>query len=271
MTPFAYHRPASIEAARAALAGGSDAALLAGGMTLLPTLKNRLREVSDLIDLSTLEPPLTDVAASETGLRLGAMATHGAIEAHPVVRMRYPALAQLAAGIGDPQVRNRGTIGGSVANNDPAADWPAALLAGRAEIITDRRHIAADDFFTGMFGTALEPDEIIIAIGFPSPLSAAYAKHRHPASGYAVAGVFVARFADGVQVAVTGATSSVCRWPQAEALLNADFSGGSLDSLSFDSGDLMADMHASAEYRAQLVKVMLKRAVAALSTRSGER
>jgi aerobic carbon-monoxide dehydrogenase medium subunit len=264
MTPFEYHKPIDVAAAKAFLAANDDAALLAGGMTLLPTLKNRLREVSHLVDLGTVAG-LTDIRAEQSHLRIGAMANHAAVAASEIVRAHCPALSVLAASIGDPQVRNRGTIGGSIANNDPAADWPAALLACNAQIVTSTTTLAADDFFTGMFETALPSGDIITSVVFPKIETAAYAKYRHSASGYAVAGVFVARVESSVRVAVTGAVAGVERWHAAEAVLNKDFSAAAVAHLTFASDNLMSDMQASREYRAHLVAVMLRRALASLN------
>jgi aerobic carbon-monoxide dehydrogenase medium subunit len=264
MTPFAYHKPKDIMAAKALLAANADGAFLAGGMTLLPTLKNRLREVSDLIDLSAVAE-LSGISVQGDSLRLGAMTRHAQVAASSDVRQFSAAIATLADGIGDPQVRNCGTIGGSLANNDPAADWPAAVLACNAKILATSGTILADDFFTGMFETALPAGELITAIEFPRPQAGAYAKFRHPASGYAVAGVFVARFESGVRVAVTGAVSQAQRWPQAEAALGKDFSLASIANMTFASDNIMSDMHAGADYRAHLVSVMLQRAVVAAS------
>jgi aerobic carbon-monoxide dehydrogenase medium subunit len=264
MTPFGYHKPVDVAAAKAVLAANADAALLAGGMTLLPTLKNRLREVSDLVDLGAV-PGLSDIRAEQGHLRIGAMANHAAVAASDVVRAHCPALSNLAAGIGDPQVRNRGTIGGSIANNDPAADWPAALLACNAQIMTSTAIFSADDFFTGMFETALPGGDIITSVSFPKIETAAYAKYRHSASGYAVAGVFVARVASAVRVAVTGAVAGVERWLEAESVLSNDFSAKAAANLVFASDSLMSDIHASSEYRAHLVAVMLRRALASLN------
>jgi aerobic carbon-monoxide dehydrogenase medium subunit len=264
MTPFAYHKAVDVSAAKALLAANQDAALLAGGMTLLPTLKNRLREVSDLVDLSAVSG-LADIHMEQGQLRIGAMANHAAVAASDIVRSHCPALSILAAGIGDPQVRNRGTIGGSIANNDPAADWPAALLACNAQIITSTKTISADDFFTGMFETALPTGDIITSVLFPKIEAAAYAKYRHSASGYAVAGVFVARLGSSVRVAVTGAVAGVERWMAAEFALNADFSAKAVAELAFESDNLMSDMHASSDYRAHLVAVMLRRAITSLN------
>ncbi len=264
MTPFNYHKPKDVAAVKALLAANGDAAVLAGGMTLLPTLKNRLRELSDLIDLGGL-PGLADIRAEQGHLHIGAMSNHADVAANELVRAHCRALSTLAVGIGDPQVRNRGTIGGSIANNDPAADWPAAVLACNAQIITTTATIAADDFFTGMFETSLSAGDIITAVVFPKIDAAAYAKYRHSASGYAVAGVFVARSPSGVRVAVTGAVAGVERWLAAETALRADFSAAAIADLAFESDNVMSDIHASGEYRAHLVSVMLRRAMASIN------
>jgi aerobic carbon-monoxide dehydrogenase medium subunit len=261
MTPFSYHKPQDVASAKALLSANDEAALLAGGMTLLPTLKNRLRDVSDLVDIGGV-PGLADIRAEQGYLHIGAMSTHANVAASDVVRAHCLALSTLAVGIGDPQVRNRGTIGGSVANNDPAADWPAALLACNAQIVASTATIAADDFFTGMFETALPAGDVITSVVFPKVDAAAYAKYRHSASGYAVAGVFVARFPSGVRVAVTGAVAGVERWFAAESALGLDFSVKAVADLAFESDNLMSDIHASSEYRAHLVSVMLRRAIA---------
>jgi carbon-monoxide dehydrogenase medium subunit len=262
MHDFAYHRPTSLPDALALVGGNDEAKLLAGGMTLLPTLKQRLARYSDLVDLGAL-PQLAGIARDGDTLVIGAMTRHAVVAASSEVKAAIPALAVLAGGIGDPLVRNRGTMGGSIANADPAADYPAGVLGLGATVITDRRRIAGDDFFTGFFQTALDPGEIITAIRFPVPQIAGYAKFPHPASRFAVVGVFVAKAAGGVRVAVTGAGPSVFRLPQAEAALAADFGPGALDGVAIDDGSLNSDIFASAEYRAHMVKVMAKRAVAA--------
>jgi len=257
MTPFSLQRPTSIAAATAAFTG--DAAWLAGGHTLIPAMKSRLRSVETLVDLSAI-PGLDTIHRDGDRLVIGAMATHAAVAASPVVQAAIPGLAALAALIGDPQVRNRGTIGGSIANNDPAADYPAALLALDAIVETTHGTHAADAFFQGMFTTALDEGELVTSVSFRVPSASSYAKHRHPASRYALAGVYVARFDDGVRVAVTGATTAVTRWPAAEAAITA----GSTLPATLDSDDLATDIHASAEFRAHLAGVMLRQAVAAL-------
>ncbi|MBS3962692.1 MAG: FAD binding domain-containing protein [Sandarakinorhabdus sp.] len=257
MTPFDLKRPKSLSEARSAFSG--DAAFLAGGHTLIPAIKSRLRMVETLVDLSSV-PGLDSISAEGDRLIIGAMARHAAVAASPVTRNAIPGLAALASGIGDPQVRNRGTIGGSVANNDPAADYPAALLALDAVVETSHGSHAAEDFFQGMFATALADGELITRISLRIPLASAYAKHPHPASRYALAGVYVAKYSNGVRVAVTGATTGVMRWPEAEAAIA---SGASLQGLSLLSDDLASDIHASAAFRAHLAGVMLRKAAAA--------
>lgn len=254
MSPFELARPRTLPQACAAFQG--DAAWLAGGHTLIPAMKSRLRTVETLVDLSAI-PGLDGITVEGAHLLLGAMARHAQVESSMVVRETIPALARLAGGIGDPQVRNRGTIGGSVANNDPAADYPAALLALDAVVETSLGSHAAEDYFQGMFATALADGELITAVRFRIPEAGAYAKHPHPASRYALAGVFVARFPEGHRVAVTGATTGVERWAEAERRLD---SGIPLDGLSLESDDLSADIHASAEFRGHLAGVMLRAA-----------
>ena len=264
MRNFDYHRPTDIAAAARVLAEREDAKLLAGGMTLIPTLKQRLATPTDLVDLGRIAA-LKGVRREGNGLVIGAMTCHADVATSPVVREAIPALASLAGQIGDPAVRHRGTIGGSVANADPAADYPAGVVGLDATVITDRREIGADDFFTGLFETALEPGEIITAIRFLLPKRAAYQKFRHPASGYAVAGVMVADFGDAVRVAVTGAGPSAFRLAAMEKALGASFTPGALEGLNPDALELLTDMHASAEYRAHLVGVLARRAVAAIA------
>lgn len=254
MTPFTLARPRTLADARAAFTG--DAAWLAGGHTLIPAMKSRLRSVETLIDLSRVGN-LADITRDGDHLRIGAMARHAQVAASATVRTAIPGLARLAAGIGDPQVRARGTLGGSVANNDPAADYPAALMALDAVVITSHGTHGAADFFQGMFATALSDGELVTAVDFRVPARFSYAKFRHPASRYALAGVAVAHFADGVCVAVTGATTAVTRWPAAEAAIEA----GTPLPPALSHPDLAADIHASADYRAHLAGVMLARAV----------
>lgn len=259
MREFAYERPASVAAAATAFTAGGDAAFIAGGHTLLPAMKSRLRAPDTLIDLTGV-PGLTSISRDGDTLWIGALATHAAVAADATVAAAIPGLAALALLIGDPQVRNRGTIGGVLANNDPSADYPAALLALGGTVETDRASYAADDFFLGMFATALGDGEIVTRVGFKVPRRSAYAKFRHPASRYAVVGVYVADTAAGVRVAVTGAGPGVVRWPEAESALTSSFTAAAAHGLVL-GGDLNTDIHASAEYRAHLAGVMLGRAV----------
>jgi len=264
MYAFEYHRPHTLTGALADLAK-ADAKALAGGMTLLPTMKQRLASPSALVDLRSL-PQLTGIAREGDNLVIGAMTRHADVAGSSVVQAAIPALAKLAGGIGDPHVRNMGTIGGSIANNDPSADYPAAALALGATIVTNKRRIPAQDFFTGLFETALEPGELITQASFPIPQKAAYMKFANPASRYALVGVFVARTAGGVRVAVTGAgANGVFRAEALEAALAANFSPAALDGVSLPASGLNSDLHADADYRAHLIGVMAKRAVAAAS------
>jgi carbon-monoxide dehydrogenase medium subunit len=262
MYAFEYHRPHTLSAAVADLAK-ADAKALAGGMTLLPTMKQRLASPSALIDLKNV-PELTGIAREGDNLVIGAMSRHADVASNNVVQIAIPALAKLAGGIGDPHVRNMGTIGGSIANNDPAADYPSAALALGATIVTNKRHIPAQDFFTGLFETALEHSEVVTRVSFPIPQKAAYMKFANPASRYALVGVFVAKTAGGVRVAVTGAgANGVFRANELEAALSANFSPAALDNVSVPASGLNSDLHADADYRAHLIGVMAKRAVAA--------
>jgi carbon-monoxide dehydrogenase medium subunit len=260
MHNFSYHRPRDLAAAVATIREAADPKLLAGGMTLLPTLKQRLAAPSDLIDLAAITG-LDSIERDEKELVIGAMARHADVAASSVVINAIPALAILAGGIGDPCVRHRGTIGGSLANADPAADYPAGVLGLDAVIETTERRIAADDFFTGLFETALRPDEIITAIRFPLADQAHYSKFRHPASGYAVVGLMIARRGSTVRVAITGAGPSVFRVHAMEDALERDFSPASLDGIVVPASDLMGDHHCSSEFRAHLIRVMVQRAV----------
>ena len=260
MYEFAYHRATSLENAASLLATADDGRVLAGGQTLVAAMKLRLAAPSDLVDLRGI-PELSGVCRDGDSMILGAMTTHSAVNASADLKTTIPALAELAGGIGDAMVRNQGTIGGSVANNDPAADYPAALLALGATVRTNQRSIAADAFFTGMYETALEPGEIIVSIGFPIPKRAAYVKFPNPASRYALVGVFVADGPAGVRVAVTGAGSGVFRATAFESALAGRFAPEALDGLTVDASELSGDMHASAEYRAHLIGVMARRAV----------
>jgi aerobic carbon-monoxide dehydrogenase medium subunit len=261
MRTFNYHKPSTIDAAVALLAGNQNASILAGGMTLLPTMKQRLAAPEDLVDLSGIAG-LSGITMDGGMLVIGAMTRHAEVAASSLVRDKLPALAKLASRIGDQQVRHRGTIGGSIANNDPAADYPAAVLALKAEIVTSQRTIAADDFFVAMFLTALRPGEIVTAVRFPLAERAAYAKFANPASRYAMAGVFVARTGGTARVAVTGAAPSVFRAHDIEAALGGNFHAEALERISIDASGLLSDIHADNEYRAHLVMVMARRAVA---------
>lgn len=260
MFRVSYAATPTVKDAVQKLQSDPEAKLLAGGMTLLPTMKLRLASPSELVDLGPVED-LRGIDIANDKITIGAMTRHVDVAKDRDLHKALPALAELAGGIGDPQVRNRGTIGGSVANNDPAADYPAALLALGATVNTDRRKIKADEFFVDMFETALEDDEVITAVEFPTVDFARYLKFPNPASRYAIVGVFVARRDNEVRVAVTGAGASVFRFVEAEKALSKSFSVESLINVSCSADDLNDDLHASAEYRAELVKVLTERAV----------
>ena len=259
-----YVKAKSVKEAAEFLSKHSEAKLLAGGMTLLPTLKMRLARPTHLVDIGALAE-LRKIEVKGGKLVIGAGVKHHDVSTSAVVRKAIPALAALASTIGDPQVRNQGTIGGSVANNDPAADYPAAVLGLGATVVTTKREIAAEKFFQGLFTTALEGGEIIVRIEFPLPKRAAYSKFHHPASGYAMAGVFIAQTVDGVRVAVTGAGPGVFRWKQAEAALAKVLKADAIEGAKLDSREFNNDIHADREYRANLVRVMAKRALAKIS------
>ncbi|WP_306045225.1 xanthine dehydrogenase family protein subunit M [Nioella sp. MMSF_3534] len=261
MYEFEFKRPGTIADAVAAL-GAEEAQLLGGGQTLLPTMKQRLAAPAVLVSLGGIAE-MQGVCTDDAGrICVGGGTTHAAVSA--ATAESYPALSHLAGHIGDPAVRNRGTIGGSLANNDPAACYPAAVLASGANVVTNTREIAADDFFEGMFTTALNDGEIITEVKFPVPAAASYQKFLQPASRFALTGVFVAKFAGAVRVAVTGASEDgVFRWSEAEAALSGNFSPEAVDGLSVSADGMIADLHGSAAYRANLVKVLTKRAVAA--------
>ncbi|WP_127900278.1 FAD binding domain-containing protein [Solirhodobacter olei] len=260
MYAFDFVRPKTVAEAVKALAA-EDAQALGGGQTLIPTLKQRLAAPAVLVSLSGIAE-MSGVSLSGGTLTIGGGTPHATVAKE--ARAAYPALAALAGGIGDPAVRSRGTIGGSLANNDPSACYPAAVLGSGATIVTDRREIAADDYFQGMFATALEPGEIITAVRFPVPEKAHYEKFAQPASRFALVGVFVARTGQGARVAVTGASADgVFRWAEAEKALSGGFSAAALAGLAPPTGDMISDLHGSAEYRAHLVKVLTGRAVAA--------
>ncbi len=259
MNPFQYRLATSVDQAQQQLARDPEARLLAGGMSLIPALKHRLLAPTALVDIGRLAE-LRRIERQASALWLGAGMRHDEVARSSVVQQALPALARLAGGIGDAQVRARGTLGGSIANNDPAADYPAALLACKAVVVTQRREIAADDFFLGMFSTALQADEIVTGVRFACPQQSAYAKFRHPASGYAMAGVFIADFGGGERrVAVTGAGAGVFRWRAAEDA----WAQGQRTAL-LDHADLLSDLHAPAAYRAQLATLMFEQALAAL-------
>ena len=261
MYEFQYARPATIAEASAILAADEANQPLAGGQTLIPTLKQRLNAPGTLVDLAGIGE-LTGIARDGNALVIGAMMTHTAVAADPVVRDALPALAKLAGGIGDPQVRNIGTIGGSLANNDPAADYPSAALALGATIRTTNREIAADDYFQGFFATALEPGELIVSVSFPLPDFAAYGRFEQRASRYPMVGVFIAKTASGVRAAVTGAgQDGVFRCAELEAALGGDFSAKAAAAVKVPDDGLMSDLHASAEYRAALIPIMASRAI----------
>ena len=259
-----YHRPSSVDEAAAMFAKGSESKYLAGGHTLIPVMKQRLASPSDVIDLARIAA-LIGIEATADTLTVKAATTHSDVAQSAAAKKAIPAFAYLASLIGDPAVRHRGTIGGSIANNDPAADYPAGLLALDATVKTNKRSIKAGDFFKGLFSTALEDGEIITAVSFPIPAKAGYAKFPHPASRFALTGVFVARTQGGdVRVAATGASQSgVMRVPAIEAALKANWSAGALDGVKISADGLMSDIHGSSDYRANLIKVMAQRAVTA--------
>jgi carbon-monoxide dehydrogenase medium subunit len=257
-----YNRPATVDEAAALFAKGSDSKYLAGGHTLLPVMKARLASPSDVIDLAKIKD-LVGVQSGGDVLTIKAATTYFDIMSNADVKNNIPALVYLTSVLGDPAVRYRGTIGGSIANNDPAADYPAAVLALNATVNTNKRAIKADDFFKGLFSTALEDGEIITSVSFPVPSRAGYSKMRHPASRFALTGVFVARGRTGdVRVAATGASQNgVMRVPAIEAALKANFSSAALDNVTISTDGMLADIHGSSAYRANLVKVMAQRAV----------
>ncbi|WP_101067864.1 FAD binding domain-containing protein [Roseovarius salinarum] len=261
MYAFDFTRPRTIDEAAKAL-GAEDAQALGGGQTLIPALKQRLAMPSTLVSLSAI-PEMQGVCRADDGsVCVGGATPHAVVAAQAAGD--FPALADLALNIGDPAVRNRGTIGGSLANNDPSSCYPAAVLGTGATVVTNTRKIAADEFFDGMFTTALEEGEIIVEVRFPVPRRAAYAKFEQPASRFALVGAFVAQYDDGVRVAVTGASEDgVFRWAEAEKALGAEFSADALDGMAPSAEGMIGDLHGSPEYRAHLVGVMTRRAVAA--------
>jgi carbon-monoxide dehydrogenase medium subunit len=262
MQDFEFHRPATLAAAVEVVKGRPDAKFLGGGQSLIPIMKLGLAAPSDLVALSGLAE-LRGIRRDGAHLEIGAATTHAAVSESAEVRSALPALTELAGHIGDPQVRNRGTLGGSLAHNDPGADYPAAVLALGAAVITDRRAIQADDYFLGLYQTALAPDEVIRSVRFPIPEKAAYAKFHHPASRFALVGVFVARGPQGTRVAVTGAGAGVFRAAELEQALSTRWAPEALSAIAISPAGLTSDAFASAEYRAHLVGVMARRAVAA--------
>ncbi len=265
MHAFRYHKASSVADATAKFAASDDARLLAGGQTLIAAMKMRLSAPADVIDLGGIGE-LRGIKVDGGTVTIGAMTTHATVAASKDVAKAIPALALLAASIGDPMVRNMGTIGGSVANNDPAADYPAALVGLGATVLTSKRKISADQFFTGIYETALAAGEIITAISFPVPKRAGYMKFKNPASRYALVGVFVAETGSGMRVAVTGAAPCVFRIPEMEKALTRAFSPDAVAAIKVPDNDLNSDIHASAGYRAHLIAIMAKRAVAQASS-----
>ena len=266
MYSFEYLKPRTLAEAAELIRANPDARPLAGGMTLIPTLKARLAQPTHLIDIGGLEE-LRGIELKDNALTVGAGTRHHEVATSSTVRGAIPALAELAAVIGDPQVRNLGTLGGVIANNDPSADYPAAVLGLAGTVITDQREIDADEYFQGMFTTALAPGELVVRVRFPIPKRAVYEKFRHPVSGYAMTGVFIAETAQGVRVAVTGAGPGVFRWTAAEEALGAGMNASAVEGLSVSADEMNEDIHASREYRANLVRVMTKRAVNRLTGR----
>jgi aerobic carbon-monoxide dehydrogenase medium subunit len=264
MYETSYHRAGSVADAAALMAKSEDGKFLGGGQTLIPTMKQRLAAPSDLIDLGNVAE-MKGISEEGGAVKIGAGTTHYEVSASDTVKRSIPGLAALAGAIGDPAVRHMGTIGGSIANNDPAADYPSALVALGATVTTNKRSLSADEFFVGMFETALEEDEIVTSISFPVPEKSAYAKYPNPASRYAMAGVFVAKAKDGgVRVAVTGAgQDGVFRASEMETALSGNWSPDAVAGISVGAGNLLSDIHGSSDYRANLVTVMAKRAVAA--------
>lgn len=264
MHNFVYRSMQSVDQAVAELQKDDDAFFLAGGMTLLPIMKQRLAQPSQLLDLSTIDG-LDGIESDDNSVFIGAGATHAIVTTSSVIQGLIPALTSLAGSIGDPQVRNRGTLGGSIANADPSADYPAAVLGLNATVYTNNREIAADDFFIDLFETALDDGELITGVRFPCPGRAAYASFRNPASRYAIVGVFVVDTGKGFRVAVTGAAGSVFRWNECEVALSEGASIDTINNLEVSDAEFNQDIHASAQYRAHLVKVMACKAINSLT------
>jgi len=266
MYDFSYHRPTSLQEAVSLLAKQPDAKPMSGGMSLLPSMKLRLSKWTDVVDLAAI-PDLSGIREEAGHIIIGARTRHVEVATSALLHAKLPALAELAEGIGDPMVRNRGTIGGSIANADPAADYPSSVVALDATIITTRREIAADAFFTGLFETALAHDELITAVRYKIPKHAAYMKFRHPASRYAIVGAFVAQMEGAVRLAITGAGPHVFRIAAYEEALTKTFSSAALEGVTPKLPSLNTDLHASADYRAHAVVEMVRRAVEAAATR----
>lgn len=264
MHNFEYHLAKNLDGAIKTVAEAEDGKFMAGGMTLLPTLKQRLAAPSDVVDLAAIDS-LKGISRDGGEIVIGAMMTHAEVAASDVVKSAIPALSELAGGIGDPAVRHRGTIGGSVANADPAADYPAAVVGLGATIVTNQREVAGDEYFLGLFETALEEGEVITGVRFPIPKKAHYQKFRHTASGYAVVGVMVAQTDAGVRVGVTGAGPNAFRASNFESALSKDFSAKAVEDIKQDADGMLSDIHFSGEYRAHIVGVFVRRAVAAMS------
>src|SRR5262245_27054795 len=262
MYEFKFHRPTTVRQAAGLLARNEEAKLLAGGHTLIPTMKLRLAGPKHIVDMSQIEG-ISGIEMKGRSLSIGALTKHVDVATSPIVKENIPALAELASLIGDPAVRHRGTIGGSIANNDPNADYPAGVLGLGATVITNKRRIAADDFFKGLFDTSLEPDEIVVRVQFPKPQKAAYIKSPNPASRFALVGVFVSKRGSDIRVAVTGAgANGVFRVTSFEEALKKRFGAKSLEGMTIPADGMSSDIHGSAEYRAHLVGVLARRAVA---------
>lgn len=264
MYETSYHRAGSVADAVALMGKAEDGKFLSGGQTLLPTMKQRLAAPSDLVDLAKIAE-MKGICEEGGAIAIGAATTHAEVASSDLVKQKIPGLASLAGGIGDPAVRHMGTMGGSIANNDPAADYPSALVALNATVTTSKRTLPAEEFFTGLFETALEEDEVVVSVSFPVAEKSAYAKYPNPASRYAMAGVFVAKQSDGsVRVAVTGVgQEGVFRATDMEAALSGNFSADAVAGISVGADNLLSDIHGSSAYRANLVTVMAKRAVQA--------
>lgn len=270
MYKFEFFKPVDLHEAERLVATNAEYKFLAGGMSLVPSLKMRLSKVAGLVDLGDIDS-LKGIRLEDNNLIIGAMTSHETVASSELVKKAIPALSWLAGGIGDPMVRNRGTIGGSLANADPAADYPAGVLGLKASVITNKREINADDFFVGLYQTALYSEEIITAIRFPIPECAGYVKLRNPASRFAVIAIMVAKTFDGVRVALTGAGSHVYRISEAEAILTKNFSPTALNSFYIPSEELNSDIHASAEYRAHCFKSIASRAISISLSETGNK